>query len=552
MVELLVILGLLLLCGIAFFLGLGNIGLLDKTEAMFVEAARQMLVTGDWITPYWNDATRFDKPPLSYWCMALSMKMGGVNEVAARIPSAILATVTVFLVFYTLRRVTSSRLVAGIGGVMMTFNPAWIAWGRTGVSDMYLSATITIALLSFFLAYSQNQWGWYLSFYIFIGLAVLSKGPVGLLLPFLIITCFLLYLGRESSRKILNRMRLGWGLLVTAVVTLPWYIAITLRHGWEYINTFFGYHNLQRFTSVVSNHPGPWYYFFPVLIVGIIPWSAYLPLAIYHLKPWKRHSWLRQSPPSHLGLYAFFWLVVVFTFFSASATKLPSYILPAMPAAIILVALLWGDVIRDSSSVPHFIASSLLYTIFFLILAIASGLTPSLLGGNPLTPGITEALASSGLATIGVFIWGMGVIVCIILLVKSQWRKWLWGVGVFCFACFMMFFALPAASIIDTHLQLPIRKLAEEITNIRQPEEKLIMIGFIRPSLVFYTQQPVIFLPTPEDAIQYLRNNPLPCLVVADSDNMTKFFSLLPFSSSQILAREGVYQLVRGFPLNKT
>lgn len=76
MVELLVILGLLLLCGIAFFLGLGNIGLLDKTEAMFVEAARQMLVTGDWITPYWNNATRFDKPPLSYWCMALSMKMG--------------------------------------------------------------------------------------------------------------------------------------------------------------------------------------------------------------------------------------------------------------------------------------------------------------------------------------------------------------------------------------------------------------------------------------------------------------------------------------------
>lgn len=221
---------------------------------------------------------------------------GGVNEVAARIPSAILATVTVFLVFYTLRRVTSSQLVAGIGGVMMTFNPAWIAWGRTAVSDMYLSATITIALLSFFLAYSQNQWGWYLSFYIFIGLAVLSKGPVGLLLPFLIITCFLLYLGRESSRKILNRMRLGWGLLVIAVVTLPWYIAITLRHGWEYINTFFGYHNLQRFTSVVSNHPGPWYYFFPVLIVGIIPWSAYLPLAIYHLKPWKRHSWLRQSP----------------------------------------------------------------------------------------------------------------------------------------------------------------------------------------------------------------------------------------------------------------
>ncbi|HIK38495.1 MAG: glycosyltransferase family 39 protein [Geminocystis sp.] len=553
MVPLLVILGLLLLCGIAFFLGLGNIGLLDKTEAMFVEAARQMLVRGDWITPYWNDATRFDKPPLSYWLMAISMQIGGVNEVAARIPSALLATATVFLVFYTLQKVTFSWAVGGIAAAMMTLNPAWIAWGRVGVSDMYLSATITIALLSFFLAYSQNQWPWYLSFYIFIGLAVLSKGPVGLLLPFLIIACFLLYLGGETARKTLDKMRLGWGLLVIAAVTLPWYIAITLRHGWEYINTFFGYHNFQRFTSVVSNHPGPWYYFVPVLIVGVIPWSGYLPLAIFHLKPWKRHYWLRQPLLSHLGVYAFFWLAIIFTFFSVSATKLPSYILPAMPAAIILVALLWGEIINDYVPTRQFVASSVLYLLLLLIVAIANGLTPSLLGGNPLTPGITEALESSGLATVGVCIWGMGVIGGVILLLKPQWRKWLWIVGVSCFACFILFFALPAASIIDTHLQLPLRRLAQEIITLGQPEEKLIMIGFIRPSLVFYTQKPVLFFDAPEDAIQYIRQTSLPqYLVVADSDNMTKFLSLLPEDSSQPLAREGVYQLIRGFSLNKT
>ena len=161
-----------ILAWIAWFKNLGAIGLLDKTEPMFVGAARQMVITNDWITPYWNDATRFDKPPLSYWLMGISMKILGISEFSARLPSAILAFSLVIVLFYTLKHFCcyqpqnfgyESLLVAGIGGAMMTLNPVWIAWGRTGVSDMFLSSTLSISLLAYFWGYAQKppfQWRW--------------------------------------------------------------------------------------------------------------------------------------------------------------------------------------------------------------------------------------------------------------------------------------------------------------------------------------------------------------------------------------------------------
>ena len=174
------IVGLFLLSAIAFLSHLGDISLIDKTEPMFVEAARQMHLTGDWITPYWNGETRFDKPPLIYWLIVIAFQTVGVNEWGARLPSAIAAILSTFLVFYTLLSFgglisletesartrppfNSPRLRGDIGGgawwgmAMMALNPAWIAWGRTGVSDMLLASSITISLLAFFLGYAQPQ-----------------------------------------------------------------------------------------------------------------------------------------------------------------------------------------------------------------------------------------------------------------------------------------------------------------------------------------------------------------------------------------------------------
>ena len=162
------ILWLTIVAGIAFFWHLGNFSLIDETEPLFAEASRQMYVTGDWITPYFNGETRFDKPALIYWCQAIAYMIFGVNEWAVRLPSAIAAFGLISLAFYSLYsyqakmddlegvyRPSRRWLTAGLGAAVIALNPQMIAWGRQGVSDMLLNGCMTSALLCFFQGYAQ-------------------------------------------------------------------------------------------------------------------------------------------------------------------------------------------------------------------------------------------------------------------------------------------------------------------------------------------------------------------------------------------------------------
>lgn len=567
--------------GLAFFYQLGNIGLIDKTEPMFVEAARQMVVTGDWITPYWNDATRFDKPPLIYWLMAISFKIFGINEMAARLPSALFAFATVILVYYTIYRCyqllinqspkpeniddlhenllkvnhqDQSLILATLGAIITALNPAWIAWSRTGVSDMLLSSNISLALLSFFLGYSANKnepkfkLGWYLAFYFFCALAVLSKGPIGILLPVVIIGSFAIYI--KQWQPLIKEIKLWLGIPLFLIVTVPWFIAISMVHGAEYINTFFGYHNLQRYTTVVSDHPGAWYYFFPVLFVGFIPWSCYLPLAIIRLRFWQRQFYIEQNRAKQLGLFALIWLVVIFTFFSISVTKLPSYILPVLPAEAILITLTWQELITqkkpDFPSWSYYV-SAIFNIIILIVLAVASFNLPNFLGNNPLTPNIKEALANSHTPVIACIVWLIMAILSIILLITKSKKSYLWLTNALGFLIFIPTFLIPNAKIYDIHAQLPLRNLATTIKEIQQPQEQLILIGFIRPSLVFYSQHPVKFFNSTAEALTYMneqKNQPNSSFLIIAQPERIKELNLSP-NSYQILEQQGVYQLIR-------
>ncbi len=161
---------LILVGGIAFFWHLGSTGLIDETEPLFAEASRQMYVTGDWITPFFNGKTRFDKPALIYWCQAIAYNIFGVNEWAVRLPSAIAAMSVIALAFYTVQwqlakqdsleqvfRPSRRWLTAGLVAGVMALNPEMIVWGRTGVSDMLLTGCIASALLCFFLGYASQE-----------------------------------------------------------------------------------------------------------------------------------------------------------------------------------------------------------------------------------------------------------------------------------------------------------------------------------------------------------------------------------------------------------
>jgi 4-amino-4-deoxy-L-arabinose transferase-like glycosyltransferase len=548
------------ICWLAFWWQLGSTGLVDETEPLFAEASRQMLVTGDWITPYFDGATRFDKPPLVYWIMAIAFKLFGVNEWSVRFPSALAATGLTGLGFYTLKRfgdlASSSKIqdsragwfTAWVGAALMALNLQTIAWGRIGVSDMLLSGCMGGALFAFFLGYGQPdrpkvQARWYLAFYVLVALAVLTKGPVGIVLPGMIVGGFLLYMGNFWA--ILKEMRWVRGVLLILGLTVPWYALVIWANGAAYIDSFFGYHNLQRFSRVVNNHGAPWWFFFAVVPLALAPWSAYLPAAIVRLRFWRINEWRKQDRSQQLGLFAWVWFAVIFGFFTIAATKLPSYTIPLLPAAAVLIALFWRDAMYGGRGRDW--ASHIGSIVFAGVLAIASFISPQWLKGDKDLPQLQDWVQQLGFPTLAAGIWLGVAIVSLFLLLRRQGR-WIWGVQLIGFLAVFLSIILPSFRLVDAQRQRPLRRIARTILQVRQPGERLMMAGYSKPSLVFYTQSSFTFIAEHDQVlprIQRLKRTPKrrSVLLIVRARKIRDM--KLQAGQYELISQSGVFQLIR-------
>jgi 4-amino-4-deoxy-L-arabinose transferase-like glycosyltransferase len=552
----------LAIASVTLLWGIGDIGLIDETEPLFVEAARQMQVTGDWITPYFDGETRFDKPPLIYWLMVLCFKVFGVSEGAARLPSALSALSIVLLCFYVLRQhspglnpeMESKRsspqrlsLAAWLGATMLMLNLNTYFWGRTGYADMLLMATMGGALLAFFMGYAQAdnlklQRRWYGAFYVLTALAVLTKGPISILLPAAIVGGFTLYLG--NLRQVVREMQLVRGIVLVLAIALPWYILVTLKNGDAFIGSFFGYHNLVRFSSVVNQHSGPWYFHFIVILAGFLPWSAYLPAALYQTKPWRRKQWQGRSRSEQLGLYAVIWFIVILGFFTVSVTKYFSYTLPLMPAAAILVSLLWTDtVLERPTRAPHRWDLSRWFNV-----ALMAGLAWALfscapwLAHDPWMPTLGAKIAEANIPLYGGMLWAVAAVAAVLCIL---WRSnGLWLVNAIAFLLFLSLVLHPAVAIVDQTRQLPLRELAKAAVAAQKPPQEMIMIGFRKPSLVYYTQQHVEYLEKPTQLAPYLQKSTHSGPLVITTPQLLIQTALTP-RQYETLGQSGVYILVR-------
>jgi 4-amino-4-deoxy-L-arabinose transferase-like glycosyltransferase len=341
-------------CAFLFFYGLGQFGLIGADEPRYAQVAREMLERRDWITPVQGGRPWLEKPPLYYWQAMLAYSVGGVSDVAARIPSAIDATLLVVAVYFFFRRfrrdveVDAALITASCAGV--------IGYARAASMDMALAASFAIGMLAWW-AWRESGKRVYLAvFHVCVALGMLAKGPVAPLLAGMVIALFAA-LTREW-RLIVKTLWLP-GVVLFCAVTLPWYIAVEMRNP-QFFREFVLEHNLARFSTDLYHHRQPFWYYLPVTLLALAPWTVFvIAAALESVRVWcVGRKAITAEPDLELqfDLFASCWLIVPILFFSISQSKLPGYILPAVPAGAVLLADYLRRNLQREEPVPKWLA----------------------------------------------------------------------------------------------------------------------------------------------------------------------------------------------------
>lgn len=319
-------LGLFLSATALLFFCNGSLLVTDSVESNYALTAKEMVLSGDWLSPQIYGRYWFDKPVLFYWLTALGFKLFGFTEFGARFFPAVFGLLGLGLVCYGGYRLYNAK-VGFFSGVLLLTSVEFFLISKSIITDAVLFFFFSATLLFFYLGYSERKvLFWYLM-YASAGLAVLTKGPIGVLLPGLIITLFLLW---QRDWRVLGRCKLLSGTSLCAAIALPWYVSMYHLHGSAFIDTFLGVHNVLRAT--VSEHPrdNVWYYYLMVNALALFPWSFLLPLCL-----WRR--WREGSGFATSEKFLLLWAGVVFIFFQCMATKYITYTYPLLfPVCIFL------------------------------------------------------------------------------------------------------------------------------------------------------------------------------------------------------------------------
>ncbi len=319
-------------CVFLFFFGLSYFGLVGADEPRYAQIAREMLMRHDWVTPVLGGVPWLEKPVLYYWQAMIAYQFFGVSDMAARLPSAFDATLMVVAVFLFFRKFRPGFQLDA--AVMVAASAAVIGFARAASTDMPLAAMFTIAMLAWYAWHETSNKFWLALFYVFIGFGMLAKGPVAVFLAAVIIVVFAFL---KKDWRLIARTLWIPGILLFCAVALPWYVLVQMRNP-EFLRVFILQHNLERFGSNLYHHRQPFWFYLPVALLGLLPWTAFAIDALFvNIRAWWNERKNLQSEDV-FGLFLLVWLIVPIVFFSVSQSKLPGYILPALPAGLLLVA----------------------------------------------------------------------------------------------------------------------------------------------------------------------------------------------------------------------
>jgi 4-amino-4-deoxy-L-arabinose transferase-like glycosyltransferase len=484
------------------FFRLGFVKLFDVDEAVFSAATKEMVQSGNLITPTYNGENRYDKPILFYWLMAASYEAFGINNFAARFPSA-LAAVCLALALFLFIRHTHGEKRAFYASLSFVLSVYFLIYSRAAVTDMSLTLFISISLFSFYLSTVYRSIGskkasrYLCGFYAFSALAFLTKGLIGIVFPFGIALVYLYATGGKSGVKNIITLK---GALIFLILSAPWYTAQVAINGQEFIDQFFIKHHFKRYAGVVSGHSGPIYYYIPALLIGLFPWVAFLPSGI--------RAVFREK--DKLNLFAFIWAAFIVVFFSLSTTKLPNYILPAVPAVMILIASGMNEGEKNRDRFAY---------LFMALLAAALGC--GLVLSRPY-------LIRYGIPEDGGTIIASGVMAAVILadFYAVIRNKRLYTV-MFCltgiFIAVLLVKALPAAG---EYLQGTLYRYSLYAKEKLPPDERIITYGINKPSIVFYSGHKIIQAGSENELKTLMDTTPPHALVIAKTKDREKIEAL--------------------------
>lgn len=497
---------------IVFFTNLGSAGLWDEDETLYASCAREMFQQDDWVVPRFNGKVFPDKPPLMFWTMMGGFALFGETEFAARFGSAVLGLGSVLLTYHLGRRLF--RAEAGLwAGLVLGSTIIFTVSARAATVDCAMAFCTTLAMFLFvrggmagraqLRGSAWTDWLTWVGIYACLAVAVLGKGPIGLLLPAASIGLFLLVTPRPGSAPReapptgQSRWR-GWllamvrpfapknflaavwemcplsGIVVLVLIALPWYILVDQRTNGVWVREFVENYNLRPFRQPFLGHSGPFFYYIPAILIGLFPWSVFLGPGLISLV-----RQLRQRHPWSLGLtLASCWTGVFVVFWSIVTTKLPHYVVPAYPALALMVGCFLDRYLTNPSEVRSGWIRSAMITLVVVGLGIGIAVP---IATRVFVPG-EELLGLVGLSLV------IGGAACLVLVRRDQPR---WAMAVFTVTSVVFVVSMfgPAAIRIAQHQNAP--GMIALIRSDCPGEHQLASYRFFRQSMVYYGQQPV-------------------------------------------------------------
>ncbi|MDO8536334.1 MAG: glycosyltransferase family 39 protein [Candidatus Omnitrophota bacterium] len=352
--PIIVVLLLLVLSGYLYFFQLDKIALTDPDETFYGQTAKEMFLKGEWITPTLYGQPQFEKPILFYWLIEISYKIFGINEFAVRFPCALFGFLGLVGI-YLLGRLLFNNRTGIFSAVILATSLEYLILSIGCVTDMVLFTLLLFGVLFFFYGEIRKKDYFYLLSSAAFALATLTKGPIGLLLPASIIV---LYLALTKKLAIFKKgFMLAGVLIVFAVIAKPWYIIMYKIHAQDFVNVFFGFQNITRFLTPEHKTGSQIYYNIPIILGGFFPWSVFLPLGFWHIckkafasKHNTQYTIRNTSDERNYSLFILLWFIFIFLFFTASSTKLPTYIFPCFLSLALMTGRLWDDFLNKKAT----------------------------------------------------------------------------------------------------------------------------------------------------------------------------------------------------------